>query len=121
MILSDKAYTWSGTTRVLEHDNAKSGSPISKEYFEQGILVDGIGYYYSADGLGSLRQLIDAGGVIAAQYDYDPYGNRMRVDGIDIDVGYAGYWNHRCERPSARRLSHLRSHPQPLVESGPPR
>lgn len=95
ILLSDKAYTWSGTTRVAEHDNAKSGSPVSKQYFAQGVVDEGQGYYYSVDQLGSVRQLVDASGAIRAQYDYDPYGNQTKLDGdVDSDSGFAGYFYH---------------------------
>jgi RHS repeat-associated protein len=94
-VTSDKAYTWAGTTRVLEHDNATSGSPASKQYFAQGVVDGGQTYYYAADRLRSVRQLVDGSGAIRAQYSYDPYGNRTRSEGDqDADVGYAGYFWH---------------------------
>ena len=95
--VSDKAYTWAGATRVLEHDNATSGSPVSKQYFPQGGVDGGQSYYYAADRLGSVRQLLDASGSVRTQYDYDPYGNQnqTRLGGnVDSDVGYAGYFQH---------------------------
>ena len=95
-IISDKAYTWSGTTRVAEHDNLQSGSPVSKQYFDQGVIAGGKPYYYASDSLGSVRQLVDASGTIHAQYDYDPYGNQTKLNGdVDSDIGYAGYFNNR--------------------------
>jgi RHS repeat-associated protein len=45
--------------------------------------------------LGSVRQLIDATGKVAVQYDYDPYGNQTTVSGTAVsDIGYAGYFHH---------------------------
>lgn len=93
--LADKAYTWSGSSRVLEHDNTRSGSPVSKEYFAQGVLDHGQPLYYTSDRLGSVRQLVDSTGTVRAQYDYDPYGNRKKLTGdLDSDYGPFGLFQH---------------------------
>lgn len=94
-VIADKAYTWSSTSRVLEHDNTRSGSPVSKEYFAQGVIDHGQPLYYVSDHLGSVRQLVDATGAIRAQYDYDPYGRRQKLAGdLDSDHGYAELFHH---------------------------
>ena len=94
-IVSDKAYTWSGTTPLLEHDNMQSGSPVSKQYFQQGLIMSGRGYYYAADRLGSVRQLVDTTGAIRTQYDYDSYGNQTKLGGdVDSDAGFTGFFHH---------------------------
>jgi RHS repeat-associated protein len=93
--IADKAYAWSGSARVLEHDNTQAGSPVSKQYFAEGfLLASGGGYYYVADRLGSVRQLADTSGALVAQYQYDPYGNQVIGFGSEIhnDFGYAGYF-----------------------------
>jgi RHS repeat-associated protein len=42
-----------------------------------------------------VRQLVDASGNVAAQYDYDPYGNSTTISGsVSSDIGYAGYFHH---------------------------
>lgn len=93
--VSDRAYTWCGGRRCAEHDNTQSGSPVSKRYFDRGVVVGGTAYYYVKDALGSVRQLVDATGQVHAQYDYDPYGNQTKISGdVDSDVGYAGYFHH---------------------------
>jgi YD repeat-containing protein len=44
-VVADKAYLWCGTTRCLEHDNTQTASPVSKQYFSQGVLVGRSAYY----------------------------------------------------------------------------
>lgn len=94
-VVADHSYTWCGTARCLAHDNTQSGSPISTQYFRQGVITAGTPYYYVADRLGSIAQLVSASGAVAAQYTYDPYGNRTIVSGAVVaDIGYAGYFSH---------------------------
>jgi RHS repeat-associated protein len=94
-VVADKGYFWCGAKRCLEHDNTQTGSPVSKQYFSQGLLIGTVGYYYVTDQLGSVRQLVDASGKVAVQYDYDPFGNQTTVSGtVNSDIGYAGYFHH---------------------------
>jgi len=96
VVVADHAYFWCGVDRCLEHDNTQSGSPVSKQYFDEGVLVGTTAYYYVTDELGSVRQLVNASGQVEAQYDYDPYGNQIKVSGeVDADFGYAGYFHHK--------------------------
>ncbi len=92
---ADHSYTWCGSVRCLAHDNTQSGSPVSTQYFPQGVIVGGTAYYYVNDQLGSVTQLVTNTGTVAAQYAYDPYGNKTTVSGTVVsDIGYAGYFNH---------------------------
>ncbi len=87
----DKGYTWSGASRLVEHDNLRPGSPEARTHVENGVLVQGTTYYEVVDQLGSVRALIDAGELIATQYDYDPRGTRSRSSGtVEDDRGFAG-------------------------------
>jgi RHS repeat-associated protein len=96
VVVADHAYFWCGVERCLEHDNTQNGSPVSKQYFDEGVLVGSTPYYYVTDELGSVRQLVNASGQVEAQYDYDPYGNQIKVSGaVDADFGYAGYFHHK--------------------------
>ena len=96
-VVSDKSYLWCGMARCLEHDNTKLGSPVSKQYFAQGVVVAGFSQYYITDQLGSVRQLVGAGGRALAQYQFDPYGSRTKVSGAgDADLGYAGLFKHQA-------------------------
>ena len=94
-VVADHSYLWCGPVRCLAHDNTQAGSPVSTQYFSQGVISNGTPYYYVEDALGNVNQLVTAGGVIAAQYAYDPYGNSTLVSGnISTDIGYAGYFHH---------------------------
>jgi RHS repeat-associated protein len=94
-VVADHTYGWCGSTRCVERDNTQSGSPIAKRYFDQGVQIGAMAYTYVKDLLGSVRMLVDANGVVRAQYDYDPYGNPTKISGdLDSDIGYAGYFHH---------------------------
>lgn len=92
---ADHSYVWCGSKRCLAHDNTQNGSPISTQYFGQGVIAGGVSYYYVRDRLGSVRELITSGGAVAVQYDYDVYGNPVTLSGsATSDIGYAGYFYH---------------------------
>jgi RHS repeat-associated protein len=94
-LIADHSYFWCGTVRCLAHDNTQSGSPVTKQYFAQGVIASGTPYYYVQDQLASVTQLVSSSGNVAAQYAYDPYGNRTVVTGAVVsDIGYAGYFYH---------------------------
>jgi RHS repeat-associated protein len=94
-ITADHSYLWCGANRCLAHDNLMGGA-VSTQYFAQGEILSGTGYYYVTDQLGSIEQLVNASGTIVTQYAYDPYGNQSTVVGgtVASDLGYAGYFNH---------------------------
>lgn len=94
VVTADHSYTWCGAVRCLAHDNTQSGSPVSAQYFFQGVITGGTSYYYVSDRSGSVTQLINGDGSVAAQYAYDPYGNQTVVNGAASDTGYAGYLSH---------------------------
>lgn len=95
-ITADHSYSWcGGAFPCLAHDNTQSGSPVSTQYFAQGAIVSGIGYYYLKDEQGGVRELVGSTGSVAAQYSYDPYGNKSTLSGSVVsDIGYAGYYYH---------------------------
>jgi len=94
-VTADHSYFWCGSVRCSAHDNTQSGSPVSTQYFPQGVIAGGTSYYYVQDQLGSVRQLVTTSGTVAAQYTYDPYGNPTILSGAVVsDIGYAGYFYH---------------------------
>ncbi len=60
--------------------------------------------YFGADGLGSVRQIIDASAVVVGSSRYDPYGNVMSQSGTATSVfAFAG------EQQDATGLTYLRA------------
>ena len=77
-----------------------SSSTIDRRYFNQGEQrrtgSTWASYYYNRDHLGSIREVMNSGGSLAARYDYDPYGKRQTqylsanyTGGCDL--GYTGH------------------------------
>jgi YD repeat-containing protein len=86
-VTADHSYFWCGATLCLAHDNTQSGSPVSTQYFDQGVIANGTSYYYVRDQLGSVSELISSTGTVASEYTYDPYGNRTTVSGtVELTV-----------------------------------
>jgi RHS repeat-associated protein len=93
---SDKRYLWCGSRVCEQHDLSAAtvalpGGPVTKRYFDEGVQINGAPYFYTFDGLGSVVQLVDKTGAVRAQYQYDPYGNRIQTGGdLTTDIGYTG-------------------------------
>jgi RHS repeat-associated protein len=94
-VTADHSYFWCGSVRCLAHDNTQTGSPVTTQYFPQGMIVNGTSYYFVQDRLGSVMQLVTTTGSVAAQYTYDAYGNKTTISGTVVsEIGYAGYFYH---------------------------
>ena len=86
-----------------------------------------IDYYTQYDGNGNVLGLIDDNGAIAASYEYDPFGNLIRIDGpyaeanpfrlstkyTDTETGLV-YYGHRYYSPSLARFLNR----DPIEEAG---
>jgi len=68
---------WCGATPC--EDRASDGVTIQKRYLAFGELVGGAGGSYTADHLGSVRELTDTAGNLITRQDYDPFGRVTRV------------------------------------------
>jgi RHS repeat-associated protein len=102
-VTADNSYFWCGDHRCLSHNNLAS-SAVTNQYFAQGEIASGKGYYFVRDQLGSVTQLITQSATSAAQFSFDPYGNRKTVSGtVASDIGYAGYWFHAASGLSFTR------------------
>ncbi len=102
---SDKRYVWCGSEICEERDAA--GTTVLKQYFGQGVRVGAANYFYARDHLGSIREVVDSSGNIAARYSYDPYGRRTRGGGSyggDFDFGYTGNYFHPSATGAAAGL-----------------
>ena len=87
--VSDKFYVWSGSTLWLETDSLNHNG-ITQRYLPEGVIQNARPFYYAADNLLSVRELVDASGIVEASYDYDPYGVRMQLSGTEnSDFGFA--------------------------------
>jgi len=94
-LTSKKLYWWLGGQIVCERDGIDPGFPLTKRYFGQGVVVGAERLYYTMDQLGSVRELVDANGVVRADYRYSTYGERTKVGGdLDSDFGYGGLFHH---------------------------
>ncbi len=107
-VVSDKRYFWVGGAIVTERDTLRSGSPVTKRYFPQGVKDGGKSLYYTFDHLGSVRELVDSTGKVRAAYRYSAYGRRDKVAGdLEADWGFAGLWHHE---PSGLELATYRAY-----------
>jgi RHS repeat-associated protein len=90
--LSNRRFVW--CEDQLCEERAPAGE-VAKRFYTQGVKVElgaapGV-YYYTRDHLNSIRELIDFGGNVRAQYSYDPFGRRTRIAGdLDTDFGFSG-------------------------------
>jgi RHS repeat-associated protein len=110
-ILSSKRFVWMGPEICEERDSA--GITVTKRFFPQGEVRGTTKYYYTRDHLGSVREVVDAAGIVKVRYDYDPFGASTKVSGtIDCDFGFSGHYSHPA---SGLLLSYYRAYD---VETG---
>jgi RHS repeat-associated protein len=103
-VISDKRYVWSGTDLWQERNSA--GTTVTKKFFAQGEIIGTAKYFFTRDHLGSIREVFDANGTLAARYDYDPFGARTLVNGaFQCDFGFTGHFHHG---PSGLALTFFR-------------
>jgi RHS repeat-associated protein len=94
--VSNRRFLWNGNDIAEERTVAGA---VAKRFFGQGMTLEAGpnagSYYYTRDHLGSIRELIDAGGTVRARYSYDPFGRRTRLAGdLDADFGFAQlFWS----------------------------
>ena len=127
-ITSDKRYVWSGGNQPAEERDVTTNA-VTKRFFAQGEQRIGGSdaglYYYAKDHLGSIREITNSSGTLAARYDYDLWGKRTKLTGsLDTEVGFTGHHHHT---KSGLVLTWYRAYdaetgkwlsPDPLGESG---
>jgi len=90
--VSDRWLVWAG--HDLCEERTASGILV-KRFYPQGVqVVSGAGasnFFYTRDHLGSVRELVDTNGLVAARFAYDPYGRRTQLVGSTPgDFGFTG-------------------------------
>ncbi len=81
--------------------------PVLTRFFPGGMQSAGANYYFSYDHLGSVREVTDASGQVAARYDYDPFGRLTINLGAPPRLGFAGTFYHA---PSGLGLTMYRAY-----------
>jgi RHS repeat-associated protein len=80
---SESLYVWRGLALAQER-TTESMTLSVRDFYPQGERHDVNGspttYLYARDHLGSVRQLLETDGDIAAHYEYDPFGRRTALD-----------------------------------------
>ena len=74
-------YLYEGANLVCRYTGGTTAAAIDRRYFSQGEQrktgATWNTYYYCRDHLGSVREVMNRDGTLAARYDYDPYGKRL--------------------------------------------
>ena len=105
-LTSTKQFVWAGGESPEEVRNA--GGTITTQYFGCGVIISSSDYFYTADLIGSIRELTNSSGTIEDQRTYDPFGRVTQIQGtIASDFQYAGYYFHA---PSSLCLTPARAY-----------
>jgi RHS repeat-associated protein len=91
-VTSTKQFVRRGDSIAETRDG--SGNLLA-QYFHNGQTISGTSYYYTKDHLGSIREMTDSSGTIQAQYNYEAYGRKTKLQGsLDSDFQFAAYYFH---------------------------
>ena len=98
-LTTDYRYLWDDLT-IAEQRSGVSGETVEKRFFPQGVEIvtgpESATYTYRTDHLGSIREVVDASGNLAARFDYSPWGEIETVSGsFDLDFGFTGHFIHQ--------------------------
>ena len=120
-----KQWVWrlGGAQPAEERDGSNA---VTKRFYGQGEQISGVAYFFTADHIGSIREMVDSTGLIRARYDYDPYGRITKVSGdLEVDFGFTDFYRHQA---SGLNLTLYRAYDpelgrwlsrEPLGEQGP--
>lgn len=108
LVKSDNRYLWCNGEICEVRD--PTGASVLKRCFPQGESDLGAtgetNYFYSRDHLGSIWEVLNANGSLAARYLYDSYGQQSQVQpGYHATFGFDGYFVHG---PSGLYLTRFR-------------
>lgn len=91
-VTSTKQFVWAGDQLCEERDATGN---VTRRFFDGGEQIAGTNYFYTRDHNGSVREMTDASGNIAAQYTYGPYGEPTKLQGsLGASMQYAGMYKH---------------------------
>lgn len=98
-VTSDKRHVWDDL-QILE-ERATDGTTVDKRFYYQGAeLLTGSNagnYTYRRDHLGSIREVVNSAGALAARYDYSAWGSPDLILGdLDLDFCYTGHYYHQA-------------------------
>jgi RHS repeat-associated protein len=111
---SDAHVLWCET--AICEERAADGTTVTRRAFglgepfgsAQGKQVAGAARFFTADHLGSVREVTDSTGTLLARYAFDPWGRRALVAGTDVTT--VGFTGHRQHGPSGLALTQYRGH-----------
>ena len=104
-VTSTKQLLWCGSDICEERDASDN---VTTQFYANGQIQGGTGYYTFRDHLGSVRELINTSGTVVARYSYDPFGNATQlVSTVSSDFQYANYYAHG---PSGLNLTLYRAY-----------
>ena len=101
-------YLYEGIQLLCRYTGGTAVVNIDRRYLSQGEQRKNgsvwASHYYNRDHLGSIREVMNADGTLAARYDYDPYGRRqIRYQASayagGCDRGYTGHITQRSAVP----------------------
>ena len=100
----NETFVWCGS-RICQK-RASNGSTVVRSYFGNGFKVNGTGYFYTRDHLGSVRDVVGSNGTtIQSQLSYDPWGKVTETGSVASDFTYTGHYYHR---PTGLNLAQYR-------------
>jgi RHS repeat-associated protein len=92
-----RQWIWDGLELCEERSSTNN---VTKRFYGQGEQISGVAYYSTRDHLGSVQELLDGSGSLAAgglhaRYSYDVYGQRsanlVTLNPVASDFGFTGH------------------------------
>ena len=91
-------YLYEGSKLLCRYNGGTTAANIDRQYLSQGEQRKSgslwASYYYNRDHLGSIREVMNSNGTLAARYDYEPYGKRIvqyEASDYTCDLGFTGH------------------------------
>jgi RHS repeat-associated protein len=98
---ADTRVLWCET--AICDERAADGVTVTRRAFGLGEQIAGEGRFFTADHLGSVREVADSTGTLLARYAFDPWGRRTVTTGTDVTT--VGFTGHRAHTSSGLALA----------------